>query len=413
MLARRRFRAAIARLGLLAIGLALVTTTLTPAAASTDPTPSGTPPTADPERSGVRIEAAGAAATADAASTLVARMSTRDRAASVVMGHVPTMDAAALRAYMQTAGIGGFILMGANIPASESELRAITAALTMDPALPPLVAIDQEGGDVSRLAWDDFPSSLALKGAPPEAAAAAFAGRGALVERAGIGVNFGIVADFTDDRGSFIYRRSLGTNAADSSARVGAAVAGEAPFAASTLKHFPGHGAAPGDSHAGIPSTDMSVEQWRGSEALPFAAGIEAGAPLLMYGHLAYTAVDAAPATLSPEWHRIAREDLGFTGVAVTDDLGMLQSSGIPAYQDPVANAVAAIAAGNDMVLAVVLSTAETAPRMVDGIAAAVENGTLPAERLQEAATRVTELRLNIAAESGRFIPCAECAPAQ
>jgi beta-N-acetylhexosaminidase len=233
------------------------------------------------------------------------------------------------------------------------------------------------------------------------------------VERAGIGVNFGIVADFTDDRGSFIYRRSLGTTAADSSARVGAAVAGEAPFAASTLKHFPGHGAAPGDSHAGIPSTGMPVEQWRASEALPFAAGIDAGAPVLMYGHLAYTAVDAAPASLSAEWHRIAREELGFAGLAVTDDLGMLQSSGIEAYQDPVANAVSAIAAGNDMVLAVVLSTPETAPRMVDGIAAAVENGTLPAERLEEAATRVMELRLDVAAESGRFVPCGECAPAQ
>ncbi|HEX5857170.1 MAG TPA: glycoside hydrolase family 3 N-terminal domain-containing protein [Microbacterium sp.] len=410
MFAHRRRRAAILRLSGLAIGVGLVTATLAAPASATTPTPASEP---DAQGSRVRVEAAPAGATADAASAIVARLSTRERAASVVMGHVPSTDAGALRAYMQTTGIGGFILMGANIPGSEAELRAVTAALTIDPALPPLIAIDQEGGDVSRLPWDEFPSSLELKGAPAEAAAAAFAGRGALVERAGIGVNFGIVADFTDDRGSFIYRRSLGTTAADSSARVGAAVAGEAPFAASTLKHFPGHGAAPGDSHAGIPSTGMPMEQWRASEALPFAAGIDAGAPVLMYGHLAYTAVDAAPASLSSEWHRIAREELGFTGLAVTDDLGMLQSSGIPAYQDPVANAVSAIAAGNDMVLAVVLSTPETAPRMVDGIVAAVENGTLPAERLEEAATRVMELRLDNAAGSGRFVPCGDCAPAQ
>ena len=410
MFAHRRFRTAILRLSGLAIGVGLATAFLAAPASATAPTPTSEP---DEERSGARVEAAPAGAAAEAASAIVARLSTRERAASVVMGHVPSTDAGALRAYMQSTGIGGFILMGANIPGSEAELRALTAALTIDPALPPLIAIDQEGGDVSRLPWDEFPSSLELKGAPAEAAAAAFAGRGALVERAGIGVNFGIVADFTDDRGSFIYRRSLGTTAADSSARVGAAVAGEAPFAASTLKHFPGHGAAPGDSHAGIPSTGMPVEQWRASEALPFAAGIGAGAPVLMYGHLAYTAVDAAPASLSAEWHRIAREELGFAGLGVTDDLGMLQSSGIGAYQDPVANAVSAIAAGNDMVLAVVLSTPETAPRMVDGIVAAVENGTLPAERLEEAATRVMELRLDIAAESGRFVPCGECAPAQ
>ncbi|MGC5170003.1 glycoside hydrolase family 3 N-terminal domain-containing protein [Microbacterium sp. DT81.1] len=410
MLARPRFRAAILRLGGLAIGVGLLAAAITPAAAGTSPAPTDDP---EPEHSGVRVEAASAGETAGAASARVAQMSTRERAASVVMGHVPTTDAGALRAYMQTAGIGGFILMGANIPGSEAELRGVTTALTIDPALPPLIAIDQEGGDVSRLPWDEFPSSLELKSAPPETAAAAFAGRGALVDRAGIGMNFGVVADFTDDPGSFIYRRSLGTNAADSSARVGAAVTGEAPFAASTLKHFPGHGAAPGDSHAGIPSTGMPLEQWQASEALPFAAGIDAGAPALMFGHLAYTAVDAAPATLSPEWHRIAREDLGFTGLAVTDDLGMLQSSGIPAYQDPVANAVTAIAAGNDMVLAVVLSTPDTAPRMVEGIVAAIENGALPAQRLQEAATRVTELRLNVGAESGRFVPCPACAPAQ
>jgi beta-N-acetylhexosaminidase len=193
---------------------------------------------------------------------------------------------------------------------------------------------------------------------------------------------------------------------------VGAAVLGEGDEAMSTLKHFPGHGAAPGDSHSGIPSTAMSKDEWAAADAVPFQAGIDAGAPLLMFGHLAYTAVDEAPATLSAEWHRIAREELGFTGVAITDDLGMLQSSGIPAYQDPVANAVAALAAGNDMVLGVVSSTAESAPRIVDGIVAAVEAGTLPQARLDEAALRVTEARLALAAQGRGLIPCGDCAPA-
>lgn len=360
----------------------------------------------------VVIEPAGADAVAGAASRIIAAMSTRDRAASIVMGHVPSADPATLASYMASSGIGGFILMGANVPGSEQELRQVTDALTLDRALPPVLAIDQEGGDVSRLPWDAFASSLELKAMTPDAAGAAFAGRGALVQRAGIGVNFGIVADFTADPRSFIARRSLGATATDSSDRVSAAATGEDPFAASTLKHFPGHGAAPGDSHIGIPSTGMSYEQWRTAEALPFEAGIAAGAPLLMYGHLAYTAVDAAPASLSAEWHRIAREDLGFDGVAITDDLGMLQASGLPQYQDPAANAVAAVAAGNDMVLTVVLSTADTAPRSIDAITAAVESGALPAERLEEAATRVMALRLGIAARGSVALPCAECAPA-
>lgn len=373
-----------------------------------DATPEASPePTAT-----VRVEAAPPDDLDAAASRAVAGMSLREQAASVVMGHIPTTDAASLRAYIQATGIGGFILMGANIPADEAALREVTSALTPDPAFPTLLAVDQEGGDVSRLRWDGFPSSLTLKDAPAAASADAFAGRAALVMRAGIGVNFGIVADETADASSFIYRRALGTSPDSAAERVAAAVAGEGRVAYSTLKHFPGHGAAPGDSHQGIPSTAMTLADWQRTAGRPFAEGIDAGAPLLMYGHLAYTSVDAAPASLSAEWHRIAREELGFDGVGVTDDLGMLQGSGLPQYADPVANAVTALVAGNDLVLAVMFSTPDTAPRLVDGIVAAVEAGVLAPERLAEAAQRVARLRLSLAADGGGLLPCADCAPA-
>jgi beta-N-acetylhexosaminidase len=360
----------------------------------------------------VRVVAAEATDALTASIDRVASMTLREKAAVVVMGHVPTSDPVVLADYMSRTGIGGFILMGANIPATEAELRGVTAALTPDSDLPPLIAIDQEGGDVSRLPWDVFPSSVTLKDQPAAAAQDAFSGRAALLQRAGIGVNFGIVADVTDDRSMFIYRRALGTTPDGGAERVAAAVRGEGEGAMSTLKHFPGHGAAPGDSHSGIPSSGMSKDEWSRNDAAPFSAGIDAQAPLLMFGHLAYPAIDPAPATLSAEWHRIAREELGFTGVAITDDLGMLQSTGIPEYQDPVANAVSALAAGNDMVLAVVYSSADTAPRMVDGIVAAVESGALPQARLDEAAQRVTAARLSVAADGRGLVPCADCTPA-
>jgi len=339
----------------------------------------------------------------------VARMSTREKAASVVMGHVPTTDAGALAEYMRRTGIGGFILMGANIPGTEAALRELTAAITVDAALPPIIAIDQEGGDVSRLPWDGFPSAVALKDRAAAEARDAFAARGALLQRAGVGVNFGIVADLAADPSMFIHRRALGTTAGASAERVEAAVDGEADSAMSTIKHFPGHGAAPGDSHVGIPSTTMSKAEWTRADGAPFQAGVDAGAEFLMFGHLSYTAVDPDPATLSAEWHRIAREELGFTGVTITDDLGMLQASGIPAYQDPVVNAVASLAAGNDMVLTIAFSTPDTAPRIVDGIVAAVEAGTLREERLDDAAVRVTTARLSLAAQGRGLVPCAEC----
>ena len=364
-------------------------------------------PTATDSSASVRVVAGDDAALAERAAAIVAGMSPRQKAGAVVMGHLPSTDPDAVRAYMEQTGAGGFIVMGANVSGSESALRALAQSATLDPTLPALVAVDQEGGDVRRLKWDDFPSSLTLKSAPPEATAAAFSGRGSLVERAGIDVNFGIVADYTDDPGSFIYRRSLGTDASAATPRVAAAVSGEASFVDSTLKHFPGHGAAPGDSHRTIPSTDMSIEAWRAGEALPFQAGIDAGAQLVMFGHLAYTSVDAAPASLSVAWHDILRDELGFTGVAITDDMAMLEASGIAAYQDPVANAVAALVAGNDMVLGVAYSSVDRANAVIDGIAGAVASGALSAERLDEAATRVVALRLSSAIAGA--LPCSVC----
>jgi beta-N-acetylhexosaminidase len=354
----------------------------------------------------VRVIAGDEAALATRAAAVVAAMTPRQKAGAVVMGHLPSTDPAAVRAYMEQTGAGGFIVMGANVAGSESALRTLVQSASLDPALPPLVAVDQEGGDVRRLKWDDFPSSLTLKTAPPEATAEAYAGRGSLVERAGIDVNFGIVADYTADPGSFIYRRSLGTDASAAASRVAAAVTGEAPFVDSTLKHFPGHGAAPGDSHRTIPSTDTSLDAWRAGEALPFRAGIDAGAQLVMFGHLAYTSVDAAPASLSAAWHDILRNELGFTGVAITDDMAMLEASGVPAYRDPVANAVAALVAGNDMVLGVAYSSVDRANAVIDGIAAAAASGALSAKRLDEAATRVVALRLDSATGA---LPCDGC----
>ncbi|MFE6994540.1 glycoside hydrolase family 3 N-terminal domain-containing protein [Microbacterium sp. NPDC057659] len=333
----------------------------------------------------------------DPATALVDGMTTAQQAQSVIMGAAPGTDAASLRAYM-SGGLGGFILMGDNIPATPAQLKQLTTALTVDPALPPLIATDEEGGIVKRLPWDDLPSARTLKTQDPSRTQQTFAARAKLLTAAGVGVNFGIVADVPRDSSSFIHSRAYGTDPGLVAQHVTAAVQGEHGAVMSTLKHFPGHGAAPGDSHHVIPSTTETLEQWRAVDAEPFEAGIGAGAELLMFGHLAYTAVDAAPASLSGKWHEIARDELGFDGVMITDDLGMLQSSGIPAYRDPVQNAVTALAAGNDMVLLIAGTNTQTASKVAAGIVAAVQDGRLPADRLKEAAEHVAALRLEIAA---------------
>lgn len=321
-------------------------------------------------------------------------MDLRERARTVVTGATAGTDPAHLASYVRD-GPRGMILMGGNVPDDPDMLRSLTTAIRSVEAPAPLIAIDQEGGDVSRLPWDEGPSALTLKDADPAAVEAAFADRARLLTEAGATVNFGIVADVPRGEGSFIYRRAFGTDPARAADLVAAAVTGHGEFAA-TLKHFPGHGAAEGDSHATIPETDMALDDWRAHDALPFAAGIDAGADLVMTGHLRFTAVDDAPASLSPEWHRILRDELGFDGVVVTDDLGMLLSSGEDAYADPVANAVHALDAGADLVLMIAGSDDETATRIVDGIVAAVEAGELDADRLREAAERVVALRMGL-----------------
>lgn len=393
-----------ALIGSTAVLLAAVTVCASGSAAATPP-PAAAPA---PAASATGAEASGGPEARAAA--LVDGMSAKERALSIVMGHIPTTDPAALSAYMST-GLGGFILMGANIPEASEGLRLVVDALVTDPALPPLIAVDQEGGIVSRLPGDDYPASTTLKNLPPSETAAAFAARGSLVAGAGIGVNFGTVADVPPDPGSFIYGRALGLDPRAAAERVTAATTAQEPFVASTLKHFPGHGPAPGDSHSGIPQTSMSLEQWRAADAVPFAAGIDAGASLLMFGHLAYTAADATPASLSSVWHGIAREELGLDGVIVTDDLGMLLSSGVPEYADPVANAVRAVVAGSDLVLMIAGSTPETAGDIAAGLVEAVGTGVLPAARLEEAAVHVMTLRLREAAAAAIWELCGDCAP--
>jgi beta-N-acetylhexosaminidase len=299
--------------------------------------------------------------------------------------------------------------MGGDTQYSVPFTAALTAGLATDPALPPLIAVDQEGGVVARLP-DAGPSARALGKLPPEASRQAFAERAALVASAGFDINFGIVADNSPDPNSFIASRVFGLDAASAAARVSEAVAGEKGVVLSTLKHFPGHGGAPGDSHHLIPETAMSVDQWRATQAPPFEAGIAAGAELVMMGHLRYTAVDSAPASLSPEWHRILREDLGFEGVIVTDSMSMLQDSGEPAFTDPYTNGLAALAAGADLLL---YAGPLDAGAMSARISAAVADGTIPASRLADAAGRVLELRRSVATSDAAYVRCHEvCAAA-
>lgn len=326
-------------------------------------------------------------------------MTLEQRVASMLMLHAPGTDPASLRAFVERYRPGGFILMGDNVPGLAG-LPAVTDALSPDPTMPLLIGIDQEGGDVRRIDEDAFPAADSLKGQPPAASESAFRARAAMLAAAGCSVNFGIVADETADPASFIYDRALGTTPDASAERVAAAVRGERGAVLSTLKHFPGHGEAPGDSHSTVPTTALGVEAWAATDALPFIAGIDAGAEVVMFGHLVYSAVDSAPATLSAAWHQRLRGDLGFSGITITDDMLMLQHTGLPEYQDPSENAIRAVAAGSTMLLYVLGADPSTTgvdpAALVADIAAAVRSGRIPEATVSDAALRLLNARLGL-----------------
>lgn len=328
-------------------------------------------------------------------------MSLRDKIASLFIFHTPGTDPATLASYYTTHKPSGLIFMGDNIPYTFAELRAETGALVTDNQLPPLIAVDEEGDTVKRLAADTYPGALTLRNQPPAAAKTAFEQRSDLLKSLGLNLNFGIIADVTADPNSFIYSRVLGTTAQSAADRVAQAVLGSKGKTLSTIKHFPGHGETTADSHTSIPTAATAYNDWLNRVALPFKAGIDAGADLVMFGHLRYSAVDQSPATLSKKWHDIIRDDLGFKGLIVTDDMIMLQNSGEPAYADPVNNAISALQAGNDLLLYVLShgsSAANIDPNtLIDGVTQAVNDGHLDSSNINKRVRHVLDVRHKLA----------------
>lgn len=340
----------------------------------------------------------------------IAMMTLAEKVAALVMIHVPGTDPARIRSAVDAHGFGGVILMSDNLAGDAAGTAALTGAVSGDPGLPLLTAIDQEGGVVRRLPDDALPAGAALHGSSPAEVERVFAARSALVARAGVLINFGIVADVAPDAASFIADRTLGDSPYAAAERVAAAVRGEAGTALSTLKHFPGHGASPDDSHVAIPTSGIGLDAWRASHAEPFRAGIREGAPLVMTGHLRFSAVSPLPASLSPTWVSILRHELGFDGVVVTDDLLMLQRSGEPALADPIENGVRALEAGNDLLLYVLPADPSTVGfdgrRLVDALVTAVESGRVAETAVDDSLRRLLALRRAASGESGPFLDC-------
>ena len=197
----------------------------------------------------------------------------------------------------------------------------------------------------------------------------------------GVNVNFAPVADVSTDPADFIYARSFGQDAQATANYVAQVVGvmGEEQIG-SVLKHFPGYGNNV-DTHTGIALDQRPYETFQTSDFLPFQAGIQAGADAVLVSHnIAASMDESLPASLSPTVHKILREELGFDGVVLTDDLAM---DAVMEYAQNGSAAVLAIQAGNDMVVTTDFQT------QIPQVIHAVQSGVIAESQIDQAVTRV------------------------
>ncbi|MGI5160093.1 glycoside hydrolase family 3 protein [Microbispora sp. CA-102843] len=300
-------------------------------------------------------------------------------------------------------GLGGVCLFGFNVADGE-QVAALSARL--NEAGRPIISLDEEGGDVTRLAYHTgsaYPGNAAL-GAVDDVALTerVYHAMAADLARCGVNLDMGPVADVnTADDNPIIGTRSFGSSPDLVARHTVAAVRGlQSAGIAACVKHFPGHGATHQDSHLEIPLVDASLDLLRERELVPFLAAIEAGAKSIMSAHVAVPDLTGTlPATLSWETlTRLLRRELGYDGVVITDALDMHAISRSVGLAE---GAVMALAAGADMLCLGPLPTPDDIRSIVDHMVDAVAEGRLTAERLEEAATRVERLRDWFAGEHG------------
>ncbi|MEV8212653.1 beta-N-acetylhexosaminidase [Leifsonia sp. NPDC077715] len=330
----------------------------------------------------------------------------RSIAATLLPGFVGTTLPGWLATRLR-AGLGGVCLFGQNI-SSAAQLRELTDAIyAANPEA--IVAIDEEGGDVTRLYYESgspYPGN-AILGRLGDAAYTEDVARrvGEELRRAGVNLDFAPDIDINSNPDNpVIGVRSFGSSPEVVAEHGAAWTRGlQAAGVAVAAKHFPGHGDTAADSHLELPVVDVSAEQLRSRELLPFRAVVAAGARAVMTSHILLPQLDATlPATLSPAIiEGMLRGELGFDGVVVSDALDMHGASGTRGIPEA---AVLALAAGCDLLCIGTENTDAQLAAIEDAIAAAVAAGRITPARLAAAAARVRSLAESVAptAESAK-----------
>lgn len=319
-----------------------------------------------------------------------------------------------VRAQIEEGLLGAVILFGYNIksPAQVQELTYSLRQTAVDSPL--LVCVDQEGGRVQRLSsscgFSDFDAAARVaERMSVEEAEAYYRKIGDELASVGFTMNFAPCIDVDNEPPCSVIgglNRSFSCDPQLVANYASAAVDGfRAAGVLSCVKHFPGHGSAAGDTHHGL--VDVT-QQWNEQELIPYRLLQQSGKiDAVMTAHVVHHGVaQGTPASLSPSWIRLLREDIGYLGVVIADDLFMGAIRQTWRHEDAL---TAAINAGNDMII---LSNNPAAMRSVEGVAgagfdpdmnlarntirtieAAVQNGTIAEQTVFQAAERVARLK--------------------
>ncbi len=306
--------------------------------------------------------------------------------------------------------VGGVVLFSENI-LDRSQCISLLSGLQEASSIPLFTAVDEEGGQVARISGNP---SMGTSPIPPmadiktvEQAYGIGKSIGSQIRQLGFNLDFAPVADVASDPlGSVMGDRSFGSDTVQVSCLVAEAVRGfKESGVLCTLKHFPGHGNTDADSHRGTALLDRTQNELRETELPPFRAGIEAGAELVMVGHISAPAVTGndLPATLSPSVISILRRELGFEGIIITDSM---QMKAITSRYSSGEAAVMALEAGVDMIL-----MPQSLEAAHSAVTEAVKQGRLTEERIDQSVLSVLELKFakGIVSEHGlgadRYLP--------
>ncbi len=256
--------------------------------------------------------------------------------------------------------------------------------------LSPYIAVDEEGGTVVRVSshkklapekyqspqyyYNEGGMKLVLENT---------AEKSELLLSLGINMNLAPVADVSEDPEHFIYARALGKGATETADYIRQVVeVMEKHNLTSCLKHFPGYGGNI-DTHQYVAIDNRPLSQLRTADFLPFISGIEAGADFVLVAHNIVTDIDPdMPATLSEPVHNILRDELGFDGIIITDDMAMAAAAD---YAEPYKTAVLA---GNDMIIVTDFEAA------YNEVLTAVENGEIPEAVIDASVNRIIKAKL-------------------